>query len=330
MIRVLQPWLAPWLAAAFVLIALLKWRVRWRFAASTMVRALDARAYRASIVRRLPFAVLAIAMLLLGAALLQPVIPYSQTEVESRGLDIVVLLDLSSSMQEQMGGAKGPAAAATITRRVRTRLEATKAAIRTFIRSRRDDRIGLVVFSDNPYVVSPLTFDHEYLLRYVDMIDDQILQNEGQTAIGDGLALSNYMLSRQAKAGSRGHQVIVLFTDGEYNRGRDPVEVLAESRDAGIRVHVVGVDLAEEVREKPAVQQLMTTVERNGGRHFNAESERDLLAASRAIDAMEKSRLVSSVYVQDVPVYEWFAVPALVCFVAAMGLRAIPYFVDQT
>ena len=329
MIRLLQPWLAPWLVGAFVIIALLKWCVRWRFAASTIVRFLGARVYRPSIVRRLPFAVLALSMLFLGAALLQPVIPYSQAEVESRGLDIVVLLDLSSSMQEEMGGAKRPAAAAT-TRRVRTRLEATKAAIRTFIRSRRDDRIGLVVFSDNPYVVSPLTFDHEYLLRYVDMIDDQILQNEGQTAIGDGLALSNYMLSRQAKEGSRGHQVIVLFTDGEYNRGRDPIEVLAESRDADIRVHVVGVDLAEEVREKPAVRQLMTTVERNGGRHFNADSERDLLAASRAIDAMEKSRLVSKVYVQDVPVYEWFAVPALVCFVAGIGLRAIPYFVDQT
>jgi len=330
MIRFVQPWLAPWLLGALVLVVLIKWQVRWRFAASTIVRAIDARAYRASIIRRLPFAVLALSMLLLAAALLQPVIPYSRAEVESRGLDIVVLLDLSSSMQEQMGGANVPATTAAPARHVRTRLEATKAAIRTFIRSRRDDRIGLVVFSDNPYVVSPLTFDHEYLLRYVDMIDDQILQNEGQTAIGDGLALSNYMLSRQAKEGSRGHQVVVLFTDGEYNRGRDPIEVLAESKEADIRVHVVGVNLAQEVREKPAVMQLMSTVERNGGRHFNADSERDLLAASRAIDAMEKSRLVSSVYVQDVPVYQWFAVPALVCFVAAMGLRAIPYFVDQT
>jgi Ca-activated chloride channel homolog len=312
MIRVLQPWLAPWLLGALAAIVLLKWRIRWRFAATTIVRALDRRMYRASMFRRLPFAVFALAMVLLGAALLQPVIPYSQADIESRGLDIVVLLDLSSSMQEEMGGAKAPAARPPV--RVRTRLEATKSAIRTFIRSRRDDRIGLVVFSDNPYVVSPLTFDHEYLLRYVDLIDDQILQNEGQTAIGDGLALSNYMLSRQTKDGSRGHQI----------------DVLAESKDADIRVHVIGVDLGPEVREKPAVMQLMSTVERNGGRYFNADSERDLLAASHAIDAIEKSLLVSKVYVQDVPVYQWFAVPALVCLVAAMGLRAVPYFVDQT
>jgi hypothetical protein len=76
--------------------------------------------------------------------------------------------------------------------------------------------------------------------------------------------------------------------------------------------------------------QLMDTVERNGGKTYNAESERDLVAASRAIDSIEKSLLVSKVYVQDVPVYEWFAVPGLVCLVVAMGLRAIPYFVDQT
>ena len=327
MIRFLQPSLAPWLLAALALVILVKWGVRWRFAAFTRVRSLHPRVYRASIVRRLPFAVLAVALLLMGAALLQPVIPYSQTEVQSRGLDIVILLDLSSSMQEEMGGT--PARPSRIGP-VRTRLEATKQAIRTFIRGRRDDRIGLVVFSDNPYVVSPLTFDHNYLLRYVDFIDDQILQNEGQTAIGDGLALSNYMLSRQAKEGSQGHQVIVLFTDGEYNRGRDPIDVLAESRAADIRVHVIGVDLAQEVREKPAVMQLMNTVEQNGGHTYNAASERDLLAASRSIDSIEKSLLVSKVYVQDVPVYQWFAVPALVCLVAAMGLRAIPYFVDQT
>src|SRR4029079_13979531 len=109
----------------------------------------------------------------------------------------------------------------------RTRMDAVKDAVRTFVRTRRDDRIGLVVFSDNAYVISPLTFDHEYLLHYVDLVDDKILQGEGQTAIGDGLALSNYVLSRQATQNSRGHQLIVLLPDGESNRAREPVEVLA-------------------------------------------------------------------------------------------------------
>src|SRR5690349_23125220 len=150
----------------------------------------------------------------------------------------------------------------------RTRMDAVKDAVRTFIRTRRDDRIGLVVFSDNPYVISPLTFDHEYLLHYIDFVDDKILQGEGQTAIGDGLALSNYVLSRQATKDSRGHQVIVLFTDGENNRGREPVDVLAESKAAGIRVHVIGVDLERDVKEKPSVQLLMAAVADAGGKYF--------------------------------------------------------------
>ena len=167
---------------------------------------------------------------------MQPVIPYSQAELSSKGLDIVLLLDLSSSMQEEMGS--GQSLKTTTVAGGRTRMDAVKDAVKTFVRTRRDDRIGLVVFSDNPYVISPLTFDHEYLLHYIDFVDDTLLQGEGQTAIGDGLALSDYVLSRQATPGSRGHQVVVLFTDGESNRGREPVDVLKEAKDAGIRVHV--------------------------------------------------------------------------------------------
>ena len=326
--RFLHPEYAWWALAGFTAVALLKWRVRWRFAAFTAILPRRPFPYRASIVRRLPFAVLAIAAAFASLALMQPVIPYSQADLQSKGLDIVLLIDLSSSMQEEMGS--GQSRTTTTVGGGRTRMDAVKDAVKTFIRTRRDDRIGLVVFSDNPYVISPLTFDHEYLLHYIDFIDDKILQGEGQTAIGDGLALSNYVLSRQATANSHGHQVIVLFTDGESNRGREPVEVLAESRKADIRVHVVGVDLEADVKEKPGVQMLMHAVEDNGGKYFNADSERDLVAASRTIDQIEKGLLSSRVYVRDVPVYQWFAIPALVALTLAVGLRSIPYFIDQT
>jgi Ca-activated chloride channel family protein len=326
--RFLHPEYAWWLLAALGAVALLKWRVRWRFAAFTAILPTRHSPYRASLFRRLPFAVLAVAAALAGLALMQPVIPYSQTDLSSKGLDIVLLLDLSSSMQEEMGS--GQSLKTTTVAGGRTRMDAVKDAVKTFIRTRRDDRIGLVVFSDNPYVISPLTFDHEYLLHYIDFVDDKLLQGEGQTAIGDGLALSDYVLSRQATPTSRGHQMVVLFTDGESNRGREPVDVLKEAKDAGIRVHVVGVDLEMDVKEKPAVQMLVAAVEDAGGRYFNADSERDLIAASRTIDTIEKGLLVSRVYVRDVPVYQWFAIPSLVTLALALGLRAIPYFVDQT
>ena len=326
--RFLYPEAGVWLAAAFAVVALLKWRVRWRFAAFTATVPIRQFRYRASPLRRLPFAALAVAAAFASLAIMQPVIPYSQADVQSRGLDIVVLLDLSSSMQEEMGSGQTPNRPTIPTGR--TRMDAVKDAVRTFVRTRRDDRIGLVVFSDNAYVISPLTFDHEYLLHYVDYIDDKILQGEGQTAIGDGLALSNYVLARQATKESRSHQVIVLFTDGENNRGREPVDVLAESKAAGIRVQMIGVDLERDVKEKPAVQMLMAAIGDAGGKYFSADSEKDLRAASRTIDQIETGLLVSHVYVHDVPVYEWFAVPALVALAAALGLRAIPFFVDQT
>jgi Ca-activated chloride channel homolog len=328
-VRFLYPELGWWVLGGFLTVALLKSGIRWRFAAFTAVLPSRRFPFRASIVRRLPFVALAVAAALAGLAIMQPVIPYSQADLQSRGLDIVLLMDLSSSMQEEMGSGQRTTTT-TLVAGGRTRMDAVKDAVKTFIRTRRDDRIGLVVFSDNPYVISPLTFDHEYLLHYIDFVDDKILQGEGQTAIGDGLALSNYVLSRQATANSRGHQVIVLFTDGENNRGREPVDVLAESREADIRVHVIGVDLEADVKEKPGVQMLMRAVEDNGGKYFDADSERELTAASRTIDTIEKGLLVSRVYVRDAPVYQWFAIPALVALVIAVSLRSVPYFVDQT
>jgi len=308
-------------------------------------------------------------VLLLGAALMQPVLPYAQAVITSRGLDIVIALDLSSSMLEEIGRIRPPRTFQNLTfttrdsvaamKSVKTRLDATKDAIKSFVASRRDDRIALIVFSDNAYVISPLTFDHEYVVRYVDLIDDQLLRGEGMTSIGDGLALANSLLAstsaRDAKerglrrdlaearqnsargggkqsngAVDRRNQVIILFTDGENNHGRDPLEVIGESDAANIRVHMVGVDLEEEVRNKPQVQRLFQSVRRYGGRYFNATTARDLENASRTIDQIEKGVLVSRPFVRDAPVFQWFAIPALVLLAVGMLLRATPWFLDYT
>jgi Ca-activated chloride channel homolog len=338
--RFLHPQLGWWLLAAFAAVVLLRWRGRRRFAAAATLRWID-RSSRASILRRLPFVTLVVALVLTACALMDPVLPYSESEIRSRGLDIVVVLDLSSSMQEEMERAKPARTLQALTfsnrdagaaRRPpgKTRLEAVKGAIRNFVGRRRDDRIGLVVFSDNAYVISPLTFDHDYLVRYIDLVDDQILRGEGMTAIGDGLALANFLLSRQAIPGVHRNPVIVLFTDGENNRGRDPLDVLKEVDDAAVRVHMVGVDLEDEVRRKPDVQRLVQTIRARGGRYFDATSIRDLDAASRTIDSIEKGLLTSKAYVRDAPVAEWFAVPALLFFALTMGLKAVPYFIDVT
>ena len=346
--RFLHPEFGWIVFAALAAVAILRARVRRRFVASTTVRWLASPRYEASLLRRLPLALLAIALLLLGVAVMEPVLPYSQAEITSRGLDIVIALDLSSSMLEEMGRIRPPRTFQNLTfstsdsaspmKSVKSRLTATKDAIKSFVASRRDDRIALVVFSDNAYVISPLTFDHEYVIRYVDLIDDQLLRGEGMTAIGDGLALSNHLLASASDRDSkerglrrdRRNQVVIVFTDGENNKGRDPMEVLGESNAANIRVHMVGVDLEEEVRNKPQVQRLLQAIRRYGGRYFNANTARDLEAASRAIDQVEKGFLVSRPFVRDAPVFQWFALPALVLLAAAIVLRTVPFFIDYT
>src|SRR4051794_23210700 len=98
--RFLFPQAGMWLAIGVAVVALLRWRVRWRFAAFTALVPLKRFRWRASPLRRLPFVALAIAAAFASLALMQPVIPYSQADIQSRGLDIVLLIDLSSSMQE--------------------------------------------------------------------------------------------------------------------------------------------------------------------------------------------------------------------------------------
>ena len=84
------------------------------------------------------------------------------------------------------------------------------------------------------------------------------------------------------------------------------------------------------MRNKAQVQKLLDAIVRYGGRYFDANTVRDLDTASRTIDTIEKGMLVNRLHLRDDPVYAWFALPALVLLVAAVGLRAIPYFADQT
>jgi Ca-activated chloride channel family protein len=330
-----------WVPLAVGIAIVLRTLRRRRYVASTAVRFLRARHYRASIVRRLPWAVLVAGVTAVALALMEPVLPYSEHQIYSRGLDIFLVLDLSSSMQEIMepeGGAVRAVAPPTFSSTMgvrprpagKTRLDTTKDALRDFIRRRRDDRLGLVVFSDNAYLVSPMTFDREYLLSYVDMVDDQILRGEGMTAIGDGITLANYVMERQSPPQGRRNRVIVVFTDGENNHGRNPVEALEESAEMNIKVHVILVDLDEEVKVKPMVVALLQAVTRHGGRHYDADTERELIAANADLDALEKVFLASKVSTRNAPVYHWFAIPAIVLLAMAMAIRAIPYFVDLT
>jgi Ca-activated chloride channel family protein len=309
-------WVLPALVGVWFVWFLIR---RRRFVAFSSLSYIQRLRHRPSPLRRMPKFLLALALVLSVIAAMDPVLPFAESRINAEGLDIVLVMDLSSSMAEFV-----------YTERVPTmRLAVTKQALRDFIGRRRDDRIGLVVFSDNAYVISPMTFDYEYLLHYVDEIDDTLLRREGMTAIGEGIFMANVLLAWQSEQKIK-NKVIVVFTDGEHNYGRDPIEAVREADATGARTHLIGVDLAQSIKEKPAVQELIGTIKHFGGEYFEANNSRQLAAANAVLARLEKGRLAGTRFERNEPIFTWFAVPALVLVILALGFRAIPYFADLT
>jgi len=324
-LSLLHPWaLALIPASLLALLARALWRRR-RYVALPTAGLMPAQGFRPSAVRRLPLLLGLAGVAATAVALAEPVVPHSTADLRSLGIDIVLVLDLSSSMSTEMGGSGQPS---TTPAKGPTRLDVTKAALRAFIDSRHGDRLGMVVFSNYAYVVSPLTLDKEYLLRYLDIVDHQILRNEAMTAIGDGIDMAAFVLGRQS--GRERTKAIMVFTDGERNYGRDPLESLAEADSAGIRVHLVGVDLDEQIKERPAVQAFISAVRSHGGRYFEADTVRELRQASAQLDQLEKSLVISQTHVANEPVYHWFALAAVALIGAALAVNAIPFFNEMT
>jgi len=323
--RFLRPELVWWLVPALVVLVFARWRLRRQYAASTTVHWLNNSSFRASILRRLPTAVLFAALVLTSLALMDPVVRNPESEVQSRNRDIVLVLDMSDSMQTPIESVEG----APVEQTAVTRLDAVKAAMKAFVLLRHDDRLALVIFSDHAYVVCPLTFDHEYLLYYIDMVTPHSIVGEGRTAIGDALATSNLLLTRQSSGTDQHNQLVVLFTDGESNEGRDPVPVLTALHAQDIRVHLVAIELDPNPNNL-RVQRVLDATTRYGGRIFNANTAQGINDASTTVDAIEKGLVTMKAYALDRPVYEWFALPALICLVGAIALCAIPFFIDQT
>jgi Ca-activated chloride channel family protein len=267
----------------------------------------------------------AVGLLALCAALLNPLLPSSERTVQSQGLNMALVVDLSSSMEMPVsGGRKSPRG------REETRLDAVKSAIVDFIKQRKSDRIGVVVFSNNAYVVTPLTVDYPYVENYVRMIDDRTLSDEGMTAIGEGLLTARDMLRREASGGDRRGNVIVLLTDGENNTGRPVDFALRELQGQGIKTYFIGVEVVMgttvENQGFNEALPLISGVTATGGKYFDARDAGQLRRAYQEIDHLEKVNFQTREKLHDVPAFASFALVALAAFGAGQLLRTVPQF----
>jgi Ca-activated chloride channel family protein len=219
--------------------------------------------------------------------------PQSGTQVDvirGQGIDIVLALDISSSM-------------ASLDFEPQNRLEAAKDDIGNFIAGREFDRIGLVVFARSAFHQAPLTLDYDVLLQLLEQVElaSDLRPVDGRrldgTAIGLGLASAANML----RAGSAPSKVIILLTDGANNAGLSPEQAAEAVSTLGMRVYTIGmgrpglvelplpegeVITVESDLNEPALQDIAETT---NGLYFRAENAEGLQEIYDQIDRLERS-----------------------------------------
>jgi Ca-activated chloride channel family protein len=297
-------WDMPWALLGLLVVPWLLWRGRrevGRRAAVLWVRvagawSAGALAMPLRVAGLLPWLVLTLAVL----ALARPQQGLRQSETETRGVDIVLALDISPSMRAE-------------DLRPRNRLFVAKATARDFIRQRPHDRIGLVAFAATSFTLCPLTLDHAVLTELLETLDFGMA--EDGTAIGMGLATSVARL-RESKTPSK---VVVLLTDGQNNRGAiDPLTGAELAAALGIRVHTVLVGRGgvvpvpvddpvfgkrvEMVRMDVDEGVLREIARRTGGRFYRAVDSDALAGIYAAIDRLEQAPIRSIQYKEYVDV----------------------------
>ncbi len=241
--------------------------------------------------------------------------------VTTEGIDIIIALDISSSMLARDFQPD--------------RLEASKNVAIEFISGRPDDRIGLVVFAGESFTQCPLTSDHSVLINFFHDVESGMI--EDGTAIGNGLATSISRL-KDSKAISK---VIILLTDGVNNRGEIAPKTAAEiAKTFGIRVYTVGVgtmgmapypvntpfgikyqNMKVEIDEKVLKEVALAT----DGRYFRATDNRKLKEIYEQIDQLEKSKIEVKEVSRRKEEFAGFALIAFF-FLVAEGLFRILLF----
>lgn len=243
------------------------------------------------------FTFIALTLLIIGLA--RPQVGLKQTLIRREGIDIILTLDVSPSMLAEDYKLNG---------KTNNRLEVVKQVAREFIQKRFNDRIGIVVFAGRPYILSPLTWDHDWSISRLDEV--QVDMVEEGTAIGSALATAiNRLRESQAKS-----KVVILLTDGVNNAGQIAPETAAEAaKRLSIAVYTIGAG-SKGLVPCPVVDQsgnktyqnvqididrnLLTKIaETTGGRFFEATDSQSLSAIFERINQMEKTA-------QNMPKYE--------------------------
>lgn len=252
--------------------------------------------------RRLPDVIRALAILLLVLAAARPREGLTVTTLPEEGIDIVAVVDVSSSMTQAVSPEE-------------TRLEAARRVLDEFAATLEGDRLGLVAFQARALTLSPLTNDVEAIQRRIGELGPGLVDDG--TAIGLGITEALSLLE-ESPARSR---VAVLLTDGENNAGE--VEPFAAARVAetlGVRIYTIGLmGRAGEEVDIPALEQLAEVTD---GSFFDARTPAELEAAYAEIGALERSRVGEREFIAWREYGPWIALLAAGLVLSESVLRA--------
>ncbi len=301
------------------LLFIIRWLIRFYFNQKLPVALTksDLKSSPANLVRLLPEIILALVLALLLIALARPQRTNEKIEQWTEGIDIMIALDISQSMQ--------------IEDFKPNRLEAAKNVARDFINGRKQDRIGLVVFSGDAFSLAPLTTDYDLLQSYLNDISFEMIESRG-TAIGSAMAVvTNRMRESESKS-----KVCILISDGDNTAGNiDPITAaeLADAYSIKIYTIVVGkeglVPFGKDYFGRPQMVEnsvdettMRKIAEIGKGEFFRVTDNEALVNVFKRIDQYEKAEIKESRFKDTSDFYFIYLKWALVLFLFWLLLKS--------
>lgn len=234
---------------------------------------------------------LALALMCFGLA--RPRLPRGDLPDPTRGIDIMLTLDFSRSMAEEDFHVEG--------KRV-SRRKALETVVTEFVGKRPSDRIGIVCFARSPFLISPLTLDHEWALSSLKETDLMT-----GTAIGEGLASSLQFIQRNSDRS----KVIILVTDGQNLLGRSPLQIAPMLLRAHVRLYSILIGPEIVTPTAAAHHELNKSSRLTGGQFFQARDTDTLHRVYELIDQLEKKALLQKRFITWRELFPWCAAGAL-------------------
>ncbi len=257
-------------------------------------------------------------------ALAQPRLTRSETKVSASGVDIVVAIDMSGSMQSEDFEINGEPA---------NRLVMAKDVLKKFIEKRPSDRIGLVAFASQAYIAAPLTLDHDFLLQNLERLEIGTI-DESQTAIGSALSTAINRL-RDIKSKSK---IVILMTDGQNNAGKiAPLTAAEAAQTLNMKVYTIGVGTrgmgrvpvyigGRKVGYQPQPvdideDTLQKIADMTKGKYYRADNTEKFKNIYNEIDKLEKTQADVKKFSHHQELFAWVISPGLALLLLETILR---------